>query len=82
VEVQSNAMLGGTGGTRAEAVRVNVAQTSKGTVFSAAKRSNVSALVYAPGGGIMLGQRGNFVGAFVGSSVTVGKNALVQARPS
>jgi hypothetical protein len=80
VRLRSNAILGGTGGTRAEAVRVNVASTSSKTVFSADKRSNVSAVVYAPGGRIQLRNQGNFVGAFVGSSVTVGKGALVQAR--
>ena len=80
VKVRSNAVLGGTGGTRAEAVRVNVAKSSSKTVFSADKRSNVSAVVYAPGGRIVLRDQGNYVGAFVGSTIKVGKGALVQAR--
>ena len=82
VRVRSNAVLGGTGGTRAEAIRVNVARTSSKTVFSADKRSNVSAVVYAPGGRIDLRNRGNYVGAFVGKTIKVGKGALVQARRS
>jgi hypothetical protein len=82
VTVQSSATLGGTGGTRAEEIRVNVAKVSSKTVFAGGKSSNVSAVVYAPGGRIDLRQRGNFVGAFVGGTVNVGKGALVQARAS
>jgi hypothetical protein len=81
VRIGSNAVLGGTGGTRAAAVRVNVART-RGTVFAADQRANVSAVVYAPGGRIALRQRGNYVGAFVGGTVWVGQGALVQARTS
>src|SRR5262245_16162104 len=82
VKIQSNGMLGGTNGTRAEAIRVSVAKASSKAVFSADQNSNVSAVVYAPGGRIMLrgGNQGNYVGAFVGGSVKVGKGALVQAR--
>jgi hypothetical protein len=82
VKIQSNGMLGGTNGTRAEAIRVSVAKTSSKTVFSADKATNVSAVVYAPGGRIALRNQGNYVGAFVGKTVKVGKGALVQARPS
>jgi hypothetical protein len=84
VKIKSKAVLGGTGGTRAEAIRVNVAKTSSKTVFSAGQNSNVSAVVYAPGGRIVLrgGKQSSFVGAFVGGSVKVGKGALVQARSS
>jgi hypothetical protein len=80
VRIRSNAMLGGTGGTRAEAIRVNVAKTSGKTVFAADNRSNVSAVVYAPGGRIALRNRGNYVGAFVGGTIKVDQGALVQAR--
>jgi hypothetical protein len=80
VTLKSNAVLGGTGGTRAEQIRVNVAKTSKNTVFSAGQRTTVSAVVYAPGGRVVLGNRGNFVGAFVGGTVNVNKAAIVQAR--
>jgi hypothetical protein len=82
VRIQSRGVLGGTNGTRAEAIRVNVARTSSNTVFSAGTRSNVSAVVYAPGGRIVLGNRGNFGRAFVGSTVRVRQGALVQARSS
>jgi len=82
VKIQSNAILGGTNGTRAEAIRVNVAKTSSKTVFSADKNTNVSAVVYAPGGRIDLRNQGNYVGAFVGNTVKVGKGAVVQARSS
>lgn len=80
VRLRSRAVLGGTGGTRAAAIRVNVARTSQKAVFSADKRSTVSAIVYAPGGRINLRDRGNFVGAFVGGRVQVGRGAIVQAR--
>jgi hypothetical protein len=80
VQVRANAVLGGTGGTRAEAIRVNVASTSGGTVFAADKQSNVSAVVYAPGGRIDLRNRGTFVGAFVGGRIRVNKGVIVQAR--
>jgi len=80
VTLMSNAVLGGTGGTRAEQIRVNVAKTSKNTVFSAGQRTTVSAVVYAPGGRVVLGNRGNFVGAFVGGTVNVDQAAIVQAR--
>ncbi len=80
VQVRANAILGGTSGTRAEAVRVNVARTSGNTVFSANKRSNVSAVVYAPGGRIDLRDRGTYVGAFVGGRIKVGRGVIVQAR--
>jgi hypothetical protein len=82
VRIQSRGVLGGTRGIRAEAIRVNVARTSSNAVFSAGTRSNVSAVVYAPGGRIDLRNRGNFVGAFVGSTVRVRQGALVQARSS
>jgi hypothetical protein len=80
VRVRANAILGGTRGTRAEAIRVNVASTSGGTVFAADKQSNVSAVVYAPGGRIDLRNRGTFVGAFVGGRIRVSKGVIVQAR--
>jgi hypothetical protein len=80
VRIRSNAVLGGTGGTRAEAIRVNIARTSGKPVFAADARSNVSAVVYAPGGQIALRNRGNYVGAFVGERIKVGQGALVQAR--
>ena len=80
VKIQSRGVLRGLNGTRAEAIRVNVARTSSNTVFSAGTRSNVSAVVYAPGGRIVLQNQGNFVGAFVGSTVRVRQGALVQAR--
>lgn len=80
VKLQSNTVLGGTGGTRAEDIRVNVARTSRNTVFSAGQDSTVSAVVYAPGGRIELRRRGNFVGSFVGGVVKVDKAAIVQAR--
>jgi len=82
MSIQSRGIVGGTGGTRAESIRVNVAKTSSKAVFSADQNSNVSAVVYAPGGRILLrgGNQGNYVGAFVGGSVKVGKGALVQAR--
>jgi hypothetical protein len=80
VQVRSRAFLGGTGGTRTENIRVNVARTTGKTVFRADKRSTVSGLVYAPGGRIDLLDRGNFVGAFVGGRVRVGQEAIVQAR--
>src|SRR5262249_41324156 len=50
MSIQSRGILGGSGGTRAEAIRVNVAKTSSKAVFSADQNSNVSAVVYAPGG--------------------------------
>ena len=78
VKLKSKAVLGGTGGTRAEQIRVNVAKTSKNTVFAAGKQTTVSAVVYAPGGRVELGNHGNFVGAFVGSVVNVDKGAIVQ----
>jgi hypothetical protein len=80
VRLKPNAVLGGTSGTRAEQVRVNVAKTSKNTVFSAGKQTTVSAVVYAPGGRVELGNRGNFAGAFVGSVVNIDKGAIVQAQ--
>lgn len=79
VTLKSNAVLRGTGGTRAEQIRVNVAKTSKNTVFSAGQRTTVSAVVYAPGGRVVLGNRGNFVGAFVGGTVNINKAAIVQS---
>jgi hypothetical protein len=81
VRIGSKAILGGMTGTRAAAVHVNVART-RGTVFAADRRANVSAIVYAPGGRIALRQRGNYVGSFVGGTVWVGPRALVQARTS
>jgi hypothetical protein len=80
VNIQSRGVLGGTNGTRAEAIRVNVARTSSNAVFSAGTRSNVSAVVYAPGGRIVLQNQGNFAGSFVGNTVRVRQGALVQAR--
>jgi hypothetical protein len=80
VRIRSRAVLGGTGGTRAEAIRVNIARTSGKPVFAADNRSNVAAVVYAPGGRIELRNRGNYVGAFVGENIKVGQGALVQAR--
>ena len=80
VTLRSNAVLGGAGGSRAEQIRVNVAKTSKNTVFSAGQRTTVSAVVYATGGRVVLGNRGNFVGAFVGGTVNVDQAAIVQAR--
>jgi hypothetical protein len=82
MKIQSRGIVGGTSGTRAESIRVNVAKTSSNAVFSADQNSNVSAVVYAPGGRIVLrgGKQSYYVGAFVGGSVKVGKNALVQAR--
>jgi len=80
VTLKPNAVLGGTGGTRAQQIRVNVAKTSRNTVFSAGKQTTVSALVYAPGGRVELGNRGNFAGAFVGNVVNVDKGAIVQAQ--
>ena len=82
VKVKSNATLGGTGGTHAEDIRVNVAKVSSKTVFAGGKSSNVAAVVYAPGGRIDLRNQGNFVGAFVGGKVTVEKGAIVQAKVS
>jgi hypothetical protein len=82
VRLKPNAVMAGTSGTRAEQVRVNVAKTSKNTVFSAGKQATVFAVVYAPGGRVELGNHGNFVGAFVGSVVNIDKGAIVQApRP-
>ena len=80
MRLQANATLGGTGGTRAEAVRVNVASTSRKPVFAADRQSNVSAVVYAPGGRIELRDRGTYVGAFVGGRINVGKGVIVQSR--
>jgi hypothetical protein len=82
VKVKSNARLGGSNGTRPEQVRVNIGRTANNAVFTAGKQSTIAAVVYAPGGGIKLGQRGNFVGGFVGGTVNVSKGALVQARTS
>jgi hypothetical protein len=82
VRVQSRAALGGGTGTRADQVRVNVARTDTNPVFTAGQRATVAAVVYAPGGGVRLGQRGNFVGSFVGSTVSVSRGALVQAMTS
>src|SRR5215475_4084365 len=42
VTLKPNAVLGGTGGTRAQQIRVNVAKTSRNTVFSAGKQTTVS----------------------------------------
>jgi hypothetical protein len=60
-------------------VHVDVARTASNPVFAAAPRATVGALVYAPGGRINLRDQGNYVGAFVGKTVTVGKAALVEA---
>jgi hypothetical protein len=70
------------GGTRADQVRVEVARRAQSPVFAASPRSNVAAVVYAPGGRIDLRNRGNFAGAFVGSRVVVGNGAIVQASDS
>jgi len=80
VTVRSNALLGGTGGTRPEQIRVNIAKISQKAVFSADKRANVAAVVYAPGGLIDLHANGTFVGVLVGGTVKVGKGVIVTAR--
>jgi hypothetical protein len=82
VRLQPDALLGGTDGTRADQVRVEVARRAQSPVFAASPRSNVAAVVYAPGGRIDLRNRGNFAGAFVGSRVVVGNGAIVQASDS
>jgi hypothetical protein len=79
VTTQKRATLGGSG-TPAEGVRLRIARRGNRTVFSGGKRSTVAAIVYAPGGRIQLRDGGNFVGSFVGKTVSVGKGALVQQR--
>ena len=79
VRLQPRAMLAGTARTRPSQVHVDVALTSSSPVFAAAPRATVGALVYAPGGRINLRNQGNYVGAFVGKTVTIEMGALVQA---
>jgi hypothetical protein len=76
VRLQPRAVLTG---TRPSDVHVDVARTASSPVFAAAPRATVGALVYAPGGRIDLRNQGNYVGAFVGKTVTVGMGAIVDA---
>lgn len=82
VTTQERATLGGANGVPAEAVLIRIARTGNRTVFAGGKRATVSALVYAPGGRIELRDGGNFVGSFIGRTVSVGKGAIVQLRGS
>jgi cytoskeletal protein CcmA (bactofilin family) len=82
VRLQPNAVLAGMPGTSAREVRVDVARTAPSPVFATAPRATVGARVYAPGGRIELRNQGNYVGAFVGNEVRVGKGAIVQADGS
>ena len=78
VRVRSRASLGGGAGVAVRNVRLSVARRGSRPVFVGDSRSNVAAVVYAPGGPIQLRNRGNFVGSFVGSSVRVNRGAIVQ----
>ena len=77
IRLKRRAHLGAAVATRANTVRVNVAVVG-GTALLARPRANVAATIFAPGSGIVLGSRGEYRGAFVGSTVTVGPDAIVR----
>ncbi len=80
VRVRSRAGLRGGNGVPARDVRISIARRGSKPAFAADRRSNVAAVVYAPGGSVVLRNRGNFVGSFVGRVVRVRQGAIVQFK--
>jgi len=81
VRTQDRSTLAGEGGTPAGQVRLNIASERRNrAAFSGGKRATISAVVYAPKGRIELRDGGNFVGSYVGATVSVGRDAIVQQR--
>ena len=82
VRTQERSTLAGDGGAPA-AMRLNIASAKRNrAAFSGGKRATISAVVYAPKGRIELRDGGNFVGSYVGATVSVGRQAIVQQRGS
>jgi hypothetical protein len=77
VRLKPGAELGAEAATRADTVRVNVGAIG-GSAFVARPEASVSATVFAPGTGIVLGPRGVYRGAFIGATVLVGAEATVR----
>jgi hypothetical protein len=80
VRVRSRASLSGGSGVAVRNVRLSIARRGSKPAFIGDGRSNVAAVVYAPGSPIELRKRGNFVGSFVGSAVRVSRGAIVQFK--
>jgi len=78
VRLKPRATLGAAVATRADTVRVDVAAIG-GAAFVTRPRANVSATIFAPGTGVVLGPRGSYRGAFIGATVTVGSEATVRS---
>jgi hypothetical protein len=79
VVLRRHATIGAASSGRAETVRIDVAGTPAGPAFIARPRAQVSATIYAPDGAIVLGTGGSYRGAWVGGSVTIGRDATVRA---
>ena len=73
VVLRQRAELGAASSQRAETVRVDVAGG-----FSARARARITATIYAPDAGIVLGSAGPDRGAYVGRTVTIGRAATVR----
>jgi hypothetical protein len=78
VVMKDSASLGPAAPLDATAVRVDVRGGGAAAAFRAYRRSTVDATVYAPNGGVVLGIRGRYTGAFIGKTVFVFQQARIQ----
>jgi hypothetical protein len=79
VRLAARAQLGAAQGLAPARVRVDVAGVdADGVAFRAGAKAIVAATVFAPGGHVVLGPRGDYRGAYVGGSVTVRPHSRVR----
>jgi hypothetical protein len=80
VRLGARAQLGAVRGLGADLVRIDVAGSgddARATDFRAGAGVVVAATIFAPAGAVRLGPRGEYRGAFVGRSVSVGPASRV-----
>ncbi len=77
VRLGRRARLGAERGPDADGVRLDIAASAGGVAFRAGPGVTVFATVFSPSGAVVLGQGGEYRGAYIGRSVTVRPRARV-----
>src|SRR5262245_16340432 len=77
VRLGPKAQIGAVRGLMAERVRLDIAAGTTGAAFRAGPRAVVAGTIFAPTGTVLLGQNGDYQGAFVGNTVVVRAHSQV-----
>jgi hypothetical protein len=80
VTLKRHAQLGVASSLRADKARIDIAASAGGAAFTARPFAIVAATIYAPGGDVVLAAGGNYRGAYIGKTVTVGPRSRIRGN--